>query len=89
MAQKNAAEIQKALESGNMIIGTDVVMKGLKNNELKKIFVTSNAPEIIKRDIAHYAQLNGTEVLHLEESNEDLKEICKKPFLISLVATKK
>lgn len=89
MAQKEVTEIQKTLESGKLIIGTDLVIKGLKNSELAKVFVTSNAPEIIKNDIAHYANLNKTEVIQLEESNEDLKEICKKPFLISLVAAKK
>jgi large subunit ribosomal protein L30e len=85
----NIAEIQKALEANKIILGTDRVIKGLKNGELKKVFVTSNAPQIIKEDVAHYAQLGNTQVVELVETNEDLKERCKKPFFISVVAIPK
>jgi large subunit ribosomal protein L30e len=89
MASTDITEIQKALESKKLVIGTDLVIKGLKNRELTAVFVSKNTPEIVRSDVRHYAQLAETRVVELEESNEDLKEICKKPFLISLLATKK
>lgn len=87
MSQENIAEIQKALVDQKLIIGTDKVMKGLKNGEIATVFVTINAPEIVKSDIEHYAKLSGANIAELDETNEELGEICKKRFSISLVAT--
>lgn len=89
MSQENIAEIQKALVDEKLIIGTDKVMKGLKNGEISKVFVTVNAPEIVKGDIEHYSKLSGADVADLDVTNEELGEICKKRFSISLVATVK
>lgn len=89
MASKDITEIQKAIEANTLVIGTDLVTKGLKNGELSTVFVSSNTPEIVRNDILHYAHLAGTQVVELQESNEDLKEVCKKTFLISIVAIKK
>ena len=86
MSQENITEISKALADGKLIIGTDRVLKGLKNTELSKVFVTSNISEIVKGDIEHYAKLSDTEVLYLDLNSEDLGEVCKKRFNISLVA---
>jgi len=86
MAQTNSTEIQEALEKDALTIGTDVVIKKLKNKQISKVYITANAPQLVKEDIAHYAKLAGVAVVHLEESNEDLKEICKKRFNISVVA---
>ena len=87
MATEQVEEIRKALAAEKLVIGTDVVLKRLKNGEVSKVFVANNTPEIVKSDIAHYAKLGKTEVAYLEESNEDLKEICKKRFNISIVAS--
>lgn len=87
MATEHVEEIKTALANEKLIIGTDVVLKKLKNGEVKKVFVAVNTPEIVKSDIAHYAKLAKIEVAYLEESNEDLQEICKKRFNISIVAS--
>ncbi|MGM5483957.1 MAG: ribosomal L7Ae/L30e/S12e/Gadd45 family protein [Nanobdellota archaeon] len=89
MAKEDINEITEALNNEKLLIGTDVVMRNLKNGDLKKVYVTSNAPEIIKNDIDNYAKLTDTEVSFLEETNEDLKEICKKRFNVSIVASSK
>ena len=78
-------EIQTALNDGKLIIGTDRVMKGLKDGSMKKVFVTSNAPDVVKEDVSHYAKLSGAEIIFLDATNEEIKELCKKPFNISLV----
>ncbi len=88
MSQENITEIQNALIADKLIIGTDRVIKGLKNNEVAKIFVTVNAPEIVKSDLEHYSSLNKTSVIYLDTNSEELGEICKKRFNISLVAIK-
>lgn len=89
MSQENIAEIQKSLVDEKLIVGTDKVMKGLKNGEISKVFVTVNAPEIVKGDIAHYSKLSGAEITDLDVTNEELGELCKKRFSISIVAINK
>lgn len=89
MSTDNIAEIQAALTEEKLVIGTDTVVKGLKNGEVAKVFVTSNAPEIVKSDLYHYAKLSEAEVVELAESNEELRDLCKKRFLISVVARSK
>ena len=86
MAQTDITEIQEALGKEALTIGTDVVIKKLKAKEISKVYITANAPELVKEDIAHYANLAGVDVAHLDESNEDLKEICRKRYNISVVA---
>jgi ribosomal protein L30E len=60
-------------------------MKKIKEATLKKVFITKNAPEMIKNDITHYTAMGKTEVINLEQTSEDMKEVCKKPFNISIV----
>lgn len=86
MSKEDITEIQKALTEDKLVIGTDVVIKKLKNGEVEKVFITANAPEIIKSDIEHYAKMGNIDIIQLDETNEELKEICKKRFNISIVA---
>jgi ribosomal protein L30E len=86
MAQTDITEIQEALAKEALTIGTDVVIKKLKNKQISKVYITANAPDLVKEDIAHYANLAGVEVAQLEQSNEDLREICKKRYNISVLA---
>ncbi|MEM3126768.1 MAG: ribosomal L7Ae/L30e/S12e/Gadd45 family protein, partial [Candidatus Woesearchaeota archaeon] len=67
------------------IIGTDRVLKGLRQNSLKKVFVASNCPQRLSKDIDYYAGLNKVEVIKLIQQNEELGTICKKPFSISVL----
>ncbi|MFT4326285.1 MAG: ribosomal L7Ae/L30e/S12e/Gadd45 family protein [Candidatus Woesearchaeota archaeon] len=78
-------EITKALQDEKLVIGTETVLKGLKIGSIKKVFVTANAPDVVKDDVAYYAKLAGAEVEHLELTNEGMKELCKKQYNISLV----
>ncbi|HJX05547.1 MAG TPA: ribosomal L7Ae/L30e/S12e/Gadd45 family protein [Candidatus Nanoarchaeia archaeon] len=82
-------EIKKMLKSTNLIIGADRTLKALRNNELTKIFLASNAPEILTRDIEHYASLVKVDVEKLEIPNDELGVVCKKPFLITCIGMKK
>lgn len=81
-----AAEIRKNLEEKKIIIGTDRTIKNLKLGKIKKIYVTKNIPEDVKKDIEHYSKLAKVEVVALKYANEELGVICKKPFAISVVS---
>jgi ribosomal protein L30E len=85
MVGNSISEIQKAILDKKLIVGTERVMKKIKEGTLKKVFITKNAPEMIKNDITHYTAMGKTEVINLEQTSEDMKEVCKKPFNISIV----
>jgi large subunit ribosomal protein L30e len=80
------SEIKKAVEAGNVIIGTQMTLKSLRNGQLKKIFVANNCPGGVKEDIQHYSKIAKVEVVELEEPNDELGAICRKQFSISVLS---
>ena len=90
MAKKiTSAEIKKLLKSGNVILGTERAVKGLKLGKIDKVFVSSNCPSRSENDLNYYARLSGAELHKLEYPNDELGVICKKPFSISVLAVVK
>ncbi len=82
-------EIKKNLKSKVLIIGADKTLKALKAKELTKVFVASNAPESLAKDIDYYASIVGVEVEKLALPNDELGVACKKPFSIAAIGMKK
>ena len=80
-----ATDIKKQIEAGSMSIGTNSTMKNIKLGKVSKVYLTKNCPDSIRKDIAHYQQISGYEIVELPISNEELGSICKKPFSISLL----
>ena len=85
MVKINASEIKKMLKSGNVIVGTERTMKGLKTGKVQKVLVSSNCPAKVEKDINYYASLSGAECFKLDYPNDELSVICKKPFSISVL----
>jgi ribosomal protein L30E len=81
-------EIKKLLRDKKLIIGTDRVVKHLKTKKLSKIFLAKNVSQEIKRDIAYYGKLAGVEVIQLKYANDELGELCNKPFFIAVLGVK-
>jgi ribosomal protein L30E len=82
-------EIKKMLKSKVLIIGADRVLKALKNKELAKVFIASNAPESFVKDVDYYATISKVEVEKLSIPNDELGVVCKKPFSIASIGMKK
>ena len=90
MAKKiSSAEIKKMLKSSNVIIGTGRSIKNLRLGKVQKVFLSSNCPAGIEKDLSYYAGLSGAEVHKLEYPNDELGVVCKKPFSISVLAVLK
>lgn len=83
------AEIKKHLKTKNLVIGTEKTLKALKNNELVKVFLASNAPEQLVKDIEYYASISKIGVEKLGIPNDELGTVCKKPFSIVCIGMKK
>jgi len=81
--------LRKDLKTREMIFGADRTIKLLKNGKIERVYLASNCSDSNKNDILYYSKLAGIEAEELEESNEDLATICKKPFNISVVSVKK
>ena len=87
MAKTDLKDLKVKIKAGKVVIGIDRVMKNLKLKQLTKIFVSSNCPNDLKKDINHYANLVGVPVEELSLDNEELGVFCKKNFFISVLGT--
>ena len=79
-------EIETLIKAGNIVIGTERALKSLKLVKIQKIFLSSNCPVKVEKDITYYAGMVGAEAIKLEYPNDELGTICKKPFSISVLA---
>ena len=83
------AIIKKLLGKKGLVMGTERTMKLLKQGKLKTIYLSSNVPENLRKDVEHYSNLNKVEVVNLKQPNEELGVMCKKPFAISMLSVTK
>ena len=78
-------QLKQQVQAGKVIVGTERVLKLLKEKKLSKVFIANNCPEKIKNDLSHYSQLSGIPLVELELNNEELGVFCKKNFLVSVI----
>lgn len=81
-------EIRKLVGTKKLIIGRDRVLKALRAKEIKKIVIAANCEERLRESVQRFAPIAGIEVEEANMSNKDLGVVCKKPFLVSLLAFK-
>ena len=83
------AEIKTGVKENKLIFGAEETMKALRNGQVDKIYLAANSPINTKEDIMHYAKIAGVEVADTQTRNDDLGNICKKPFAIAVIGRKK
>jgi ribosomal protein L30E len=83
----NTEELRKVVAQDNVCIGTDTTLKNMRAGKLEKVLVTKNCSDDVREDIKSLSE--GVEVIELEQNNEELGIICKKPFLISVMGVLK
>lgn len=88
MAKNEEALLKKSLSEGKVVIGTQQVIKLLKQGKLKKIYLSSNCPAEVIADLEHYSKLAKTEIVKLNRSNDELGIFCKKPFSITVLGVR-
>ena len=88
-AEDPIQEIKKAVKEEKLIIGAKEVMRMLRLGKAKKIFLAANPARRIENDIISHAQIFNCPVEKLEVPNDELGTICKRQFLISVVAVPK
>lgn len=82
----SVTELKKALKEKKITFGLKDTIKKLKRGEVTKIFIALNCPKDTKENILHYARIANVEVIQLDQPNEELRVICKKPFATTVLS---
>jgi len=69
--------------SKKLVFGAEKNLKLLKDERLKRIYIATNCKDEIKKEIKHYSK--NTEIIELENTNNEIGIVCKKPFSISVI----
>jgi ribosomal protein L30E len=77
------------LKNENLVLGSDRVLKLLREGQLERVFLASNAPAAPAADIKRFASLRGVTLEVLGVPNDELGVMCKKPFSIAAIGMKK
>jgi len=85
----SVGDIRKIAKLKELVIGTNEVVKNLKIGKVNKVYMASNCEQKDKESIEYYAGLSKAEVFYLEQPNDELGIICKKPYPISVMALSK
>jgi len=80
------SELDDAIKEEKLVIGVDRTLKLLKSEKLKKIFISNNCDEEVRKKIKKYAEIAKIEVVELKIDNIELGARCKKPFAISVLS---
>jgi len=83
------AEIKKNLKEGKLVMGASETLKGLRTGEFSKIYLAANCPEELREDIKHHASFTDVEIIETDIPNDELGDICKKPFSIAVMGMTK
>ena len=81
----NISELKRLLKADKVILGTDRTVKLLKLGTADRVFLSSNCPEDIKKDIEYYAKLSNVPLIYLTQPNDELGILCKKPYPVSVL----
>lgn len=81
--------IKNAVESNQIIIGTDKTLKSLNQSKLDTAIIASNCPENIKRDIENAAKLSNSKIHTFDGTSIELGAIARKPFSITTIGIPK
>ncbi|MCL6500624.1 MAG: hypothetical protein K6T16_01160 [Candidatus Pacearchaeota archaeon] len=76
--------IVKDTKTRQVLFGPKSALKKLRaaRDSIERIYVSNDCPAEILRNL----KANFSEVIHTEMSKEELRELCKKPFNISVIS---
>ena len=80
--------IRVAVDTGNVTLGSEKSIQGLKLGKGKLIIIAQNCPDDIREDVIHYSKLSQIPVYHYEGTSVDLGSVCGKPFTVATLTIK-
>lgn len=82
---KEIKELKEKILAKKVILGTEKVLKSLRQGELSKVFLASNSTDKLRQDVEYYTKLAKILVIKLDLNNEDLGILCKKNFFVTVI----
>lgn len=79
-------ELKRLIKSKKAVLGTERTLKLLKAGTAEQVFLSSNCPEDVRKDIEYYATLAGTPLVYLKYPNDEVGILCKKPYTVSVLS---
>jgi large subunit ribosomal protein L30e len=86
---EDISEIKKILKEEKVVLGTKRTIENLKLGKIKRVYLSSNAPESVKEEIKNYSKISNVKVVQLKLPNDELGTACKKRFSISVFGVAK
>lgn len=82
------AELQTALKENKskIIFGTDRTIKLIKTGKVSVVYIASNCPLRLRKQIEYYEKLGAIKVNYINKANDELGVICKRPFSINILS---
>ena len=75
--------IRVAVDTGNVILGSEKSIQSLKLGKGRLVVVARNAPKEIIEDVEYYANLSEIPYIVYDGTSVDLGSVCGKPFTVA------
>lgn len=82
-------DIKAAIKAKKLMIGRRSVIRGLKSGDISSVVYSSNCPDVLRKDLEHYASVSKASVKGFGSDSVKLGEICGKPFNVLVAGIKK
>ena len=82
-------EIKQALSQKNVVLGSKLTLKELKNGNLSKVVLANNVPQNTREEIKHYAELSNTQVEEFPGNSSELGAECMRAHIVLMIGIKK
>jgi large subunit ribosomal protein L30e len=80
--------IRVAVDTGNVTLGSEKSIQGLKLGKGKLVIIAQNCPRNIREDVMHYSKLSEIPVYSYQGTSVDLGSVCGKPFTVATLTIK-
>jgi large subunit ribosomal protein L30e len=80
--------IRVAVDTGNVTLGSEKSIQGLKLGKGKLVIIAHNCPRDIREDVMHYSKLSEIPVYNYQGTSVDLGSVCGKPFTVATLTIK-
>jgi len=85
ITEQSKSDIKRLLKTKKLVMGTERVKKLARSAKLERIYISKNTPERVRNDLVYYSKLSNIKLIKLRYANDELGEICNKPFSISVL----
>ena len=79
-------QLNNALETGDVVVGSKKTIKTLLYGEPKMVILANNCPRNIRETISYYCSISKTPFISIKESSLELGSGIGSPFPVSSVA---